>query len=87
MCGMGTVSFSDLKQHCVVDCGVSENFRKVVDWFWIVADCYTQEEMAKLLQFVTGCSQLPPAGFKDLDPQFTITASPTHGRLPTAHTW
>lgn len=84
---MGTVNFADLKQHCVVRGSVRDNFKKVLDWFWIVVDSYTQEEMAKLLQFVTGCSQLPPAGFKDLNPPFTISASPTHGRLPTAHTW
>ena len=40
-----------------------------------------------MLQFVTGCSQLPPGGFKELHPPFTITHAPTHRRLPTAHTW
>ena len=39
------------------------------------------------LFFLLGCSQLPPGGFKDLHPPFQIISSPTHGRLPTAHTW
>ena len=46
---------------------------------------FQQEEMAryianamilflfKLLQFTTGCLQLPPGGFKDLSPHFQIT--------------
>ena len=40
-----------------------------------------------MVQFTTGCSQLPPGGFKDLTPRFQITPAPTHGQLPTAHTW
>ena len=43
--------------------------------------------MARLLQFTTGCSQLPPGGFQQLSPRFQITAAPTFENLPTAHTW
>ena len=60
---------------------------QVVDWFWTVVNSFTQEEMARLLQFTTGCSQLPPGGFAELNPKFTILAAPTHGVLPSAHTW
>ena len=86
MCGLSTVSFSDLKQNARVS-GSDVIFKKVVSWFWSMISGFTQEEMAKLLQFVTGCSQLPPGGFKELRPPFTITHAPTHSRLPTAHTW
>jgi len=86
MCGMGRVSYDDLKEHAVCS-GTSRRFQQVVSWFWTIVSSFTQEEMARLLQFVTGCSQLPPGGFKELSPQFQITAAPTHGRLPTAHTW
>ena len=86
MCGLSTVSFTDLKENARVD-GSDATFRNVVSWFWKTVSGFTQEEMAKMLQFVTGCSQLPPGGFKDLHPSFTITHTPTHGRLPTAHTW
>lgn len=85
MCGMGTVSHEDLKEHAIVS-GTSPWFQHVLSWFWIVISSFTQEEMAKLLQFVTGCSQLPPGGFKELNPRFTITSTPSRGRLPTAHT-
>ena len=86
MCGMDTVNFEDLKESAVVS-GSNQDFLQVLSWFWIVVSSFTQEEMAKLLQFVTGCSQLPPGGFKELNPRFTITSAPTRGRLPTAHTW
>ena len=86
MCGLSTVSYSDLKQNAVVS-GSDATFKKVVSWFWTMIVGFTQEEMAKLLQFVTGCSQLPPGGFQELKPPFKISYTPTHGRLPTAHTW
>lgn len=86
MCGMDRVSFDDLKQHTVVN-GSNQRFQVIVSWFWTIVSSFTQEEMAKLLQFVTGCSQLPPGGFAELSPKFQITSSPTRGRLPTAHTW
>lgn len=86
MCGMGRVSFEDLKEHTMVS-GTSIWFQQILSWFWTIVSSFTQEEMAKLLQFVTGCSQLPPGGFKELNPPFTVTSSPTRGRLPTAHTW
>ncbi len=53
MCGMETVSFNDLKIHTVVS-GSSTGFKEVVDWFWNIVSGFTQEEMAKLIQFVTG---------------------------------
>ena len=59
----------------------------MIEWFWIVIASFTQEEMSRLLQFTTGCSQLPPGGFAELRPKFQLVAAPTHGILPTAHTW
>ena len=88
MCGMDKVSYEDLKEHCLVNQGLhNARFHEVLSWFWTIVSSFTQEEMARLLQFVTGCSQLPPGGFKELDPRFTIVPAPTVGRLPTAHTW
>lgn len=55
-------------------------------WFWTVVSSLTQEELARLLQFTTGSSQLPPGGFAALCPSFQIIAAPTHSTLPTAHT-
>ncbi|CAI8030194.1 Apoptosis-resistant E3 ubiquitin protein ligase 1 [Geodia barretti] len=86
MCGTDAVSYDDLKKHAVVTPSANTNFQRVVSWFWLVVSGFAREEMARLLQFVTGSSQLPPGGFKDLSPKFQITSAPTHGRLPSAHT-
>ena len=60
---------------------------QVLEWFWALVSGFTREDMARLLQFTTGCSQLPLGGFAELCPKFQITAAPTYGTLPTAHTW
>ncbi|OXB66835.1 hypothetical protein ASZ78_003537, partial [Callipepla squamata] len=86
MCGTGDISVCDFKAHAVV-VGGSWHFReKVMRWFWTVVSSFTQEELARLLQFTTGSSQLPLGGFAALCPSFQIIAAPTHSTLPTAHT-
>ncbi|KAE8585976.1 hypothetical protein XENTR_v10021516 [Xenopus tropicalis] len=86
MCGTGHIAVQDFQAHAVV-IGGSWHFReKVMSWFWAVVSSLTQEELARLLQFTTGSSQLPPGGFAALSPSFQIIGSPTHGTLPTAHT-
>lgn len=86
MCGTGHIAVQDFQTHAVV-IGGSWHFReKVMNWFWAVVYSFTQEELARLLQFTTGSSQLPPGGFASLCPSFQIIGSPTHGTLPTAHT-
>ncbi|CAH1791950.1 unnamed protein product [Owenia fusiformis] len=85
MCGTGSYSVADLKQFHTVTTHTQE-FTQVLKWFWTIVSGFTQEEMARLLQFTTGCSQLPPGGFAELNPHFTISPSPMYGVLPTAHT-
>ncbi|KAM7466704.1 hypothetical protein LguiB_014266 [Lonicera macranthoides] len=64
----------------------------VVQWFWEVVKSFNKEDMARLLQFVTGTSKVPLEGFKALQgisgPQrFQIhKAYGTPERLPSAHT-
>lgn len=86
LCGTGEYSVADLRAHHIAN-GSSSEFLRVLDWFWTAVSNFTQEEMARLLQFTTGCSQLPPGGFQQLSPRFQITAAPTFANLPTAHTW
>jgi len=86
LCGTGEYSIADFRAHHIINGGTPE-FRRILDWFWTAVANFTQEEMARLLQFTTGCSQLPPGGFAELSPRFQITAAPTFGNLPTAHTW
>ncbi|CAL1384749.1 unnamed protein product [Linum trigynum] len=64
----------------------------VVQWFWEVVQAFSKEDMARLLQFVTGTSKVPLEGFKALQgisgPQrFQIhKAYGAPERLPSAHT-
>ncbi|XWS09652.1 hypothetical protein CRYUN_Cryun39dG0007800 [Craigia yunnanensis] len=64
----------------------------VIQWFWEVVKAFNKEDMARLLQFVTGTSKVPLEGFKALQgisgPQrFQIhKAYGTPERLPSAHT-
>ncbi|CAL1275254.1 unnamed protein product [Larinioides sclopetarius] len=85
MCGTGSYSIADFKANHALS-GATYEFRKVLEWFWIAVSNFTEEEMARLLQFTTGCSQLPPGGFSELNPKFHISAAQTFGNLPTAHT-
>lgn len=85
MCGAGNYSIAEFKANHAVSGGNYE-FRTVLDWFWTAVSNFTDEEMARLLQFTTGSSQLPPGGFAELNPKFHIMSAPTFGVLPTAHT-
>ncbi|KAK8313240.1 hypothetical protein V6Z12_D01G095700 [Gossypium hirsutum] len=64
----------------------------VIQWFWEVVKAFSKEDMARLLQFVTGTSKVPLEGFKALQgisgPQkFQIhKAFGAPERLPSAHT-
>lgn len=63
MCGTGEYSIADFRAHHIVN-GNSPEFRRVLAWFWAAISNFSQTEMARLLQFTTGCSQLPPGGFQ-----------------------
>ncbi|XP_072964095.1 E3 ubiquitin-protein ligase UPL1-like isoform X2 [Typha angustifolia] len=64
----------------------------VIQWFWEVVKAFNKEDMARLLQFVTGTSKIPLEGFRALQgisgPQrFQIhKAYGAPERLPSAHT-
>lgn len=63
-----------------------------IQWFWRAIRSFDKEELAKLLQFVTGTSKVPLNGFKELEGmngvnRFNIHRDPgNHDRLPTSHT-
>lgn len=85
VCGTGEVSVTDWKTHAIIN-GSGRDFERVLGWFWAAVTNFSTEERARLLQFTTGCSQLPPGGFQELSPRFQLTAAHTFGALPTAHT-
>lgn len=43
-----------------------------IRWFWAAVESFNQEERARLLQFITGSSQLPLGGFAALHVPITI---------------
>lgn len=63
LCGTGEYSIVDFRAHHIVN-GNSPEFRRVLGWYWAAISNFSQTEMARLLQFTTGCSQLPPGGFQ-----------------------
>lgn len=69
LCGTGEYSISDFRMHHIAN-GNSPEFRKVIGWFWTAVSNFNQTEMARLLQFTTGCSQLPPGGFQVITLQY-----------------
>ncbi|KAK2706821.1 apoptosis-resistant E3 ubiquitin protein ligase 1-like [Artemia franciscana] len=85
LCGVSEYDVKELQKNCIVS-GRSPKFQKVLRWFWTIVGNYTQEEMARLLQFTTGSSQLPPGGFSQLIPKFQITEDFSYNILPKAHT-
>ena len=96
LCGLPEIDMDDWKTHTNYS-GHYEGkggSHQVVRWFWeVVRDDFDQEMRARLLQFVTGTSGVPPRGFSVLQGidgnirKFTI-----HGvdrkvyQLPRAHT-
>ncbi|XP_052755161.1 apoptosis-resistant E3 ubiquitin protein ligase 1 [Galleria mellonella] len=85
VCGTGELAVGDWRAHALL-AGGGRDWQRLLAWFWAALNAFTPAERARLLQFTTGCSQLPPGGFQELNPRFQITAAPTFGALPTAHT-
>lgn len=91
--GLPSIDLEDWQRHTVyTGPGVSPEMELIV-WFWGVVAAMGHEERARLLQFATGSSRVPPGGFKHLrgyhGPQrFTIAVQPgsKRGALPTAST-
>ncbi|XP_035208709.1 E3 ubiquitin-protein ligase SMURF2-like [Stegodyphus dumicola] len=91
--GLGKIDLEDWKmntrlKHCNPD-------TNIVKWFWKAVDSYSEEQRARLLQFVTGSSRVPLQGFKALQGStgaagprlFTIhLIDASTDNLPKAHT-
>jgi E3 ubiquitin-protein ligase HUWE1 len=64
-----------------------------IQWFWRAVRSFSQEERAKLIQFVTGTSKVPLEGFAQLQGSSGVQKFQIHkefsstSRLPSAHTW
>jgi hypothetical protein len=61
-------------------------------WFWEIVHEYSQDQLACLLQFATGTSQVPSGGFSNLRghdgvSRFVIQKVDQVNSLPTSGTW
>ena len=63
--GLPEIDVDDWKAHTEYH-NYNGNSPQVV-WFWRIVRSMSNEERAKLLQFVTGTSKVPLNGFKDLE--------------------
>jgi hypothetical protein len=94
LCGLPIIDVDDWQSNTLY-VGLFENGNELaVQWFWeIVRDEYDIEMKARLLQFVTGTSGVPPGGFSflkgsdDTPRRFTIQGvDPVSCHYPKAHT-
>ena len=93
--GLGDIDVDDWKRHTRYLGAFAELEEKhpVVKFFWQTVEAFDNEQRARLCQFSTGTSQLPPAGFKALVGDdgpycnFTLASLPRDlGVWPRAHT-
>lgn len=91
--GLATIDCTDWKKHTVLSGGLYKS-APVVAYFWDYVRNLDDARRAKLLQFATGTTRLPPGGFKDLQgrdgetQRFTLHGIPFTSDLdlPRAHT-
>ncbi|KAL4161227.1 hypothetical protein PRNP1_001782 [Phytophthora ramorum] len=104
LCGVPSIDIADWESHTDVrymraEQGLnrpSSPERQVVQWFWDAVRAFSQEERARLLQFVTGTSRVPAEGFRALlshdgrirrfGLQMMPLGAPPTGLYPKAHT-
>ncbi|OWZ04868.1 HECT E3 ubiquitin ligase [Phytophthora megakarya] len=104
LCGVPSIDVTDWESHTDIrymraEQGVNKPASSeclVVQWFWNAVRSFSQEERARLLQFVTGTSRVPAEGFRALlshdgrvrrfGLQLVSIGSPPAGLYPKAHT-
>lgn len=88
ICGVPIIDVRDMMQFSKYEYPFSVD-HPVVQRFFAVIRHWTGDDLAKLLLFVTGSSQVPIGGFKTLKEMgrpFTLAPGGDHDRLPAAHT-
>jgi HECT-domain (ubiquitin-transferase)/Hom_end-associated Hint/Leucine rich repeat len=93
ICGFSRVDVHDLQANTFVDVANDHpNPHHIVQWYWEAICSFSQLDLSKLMQFVTGSSQVPVGGFAKLAPMFTVEfccppdSSFEDDRLPTSST-
>jgi E3 ubiquitin-protein ligase NEDD4 len=94
MHGLPEIEMSDWKRHTLYtgDFSSQKVNHRVVQWFWDIVGNFPQDLKARLLQFVTGTSGVPPKGFAGLQGNdgnvrlFTMHGDKNVKVFPRAHT-
>ncbi|KAH9095016.1 hypothetical protein LEN26_017969 [Aphanomyces euteiches] len=100
ICGVPKIDVDDWQRHSDIKYldfdHPSKGELKVIEWFWSIVSEFTQDQRARLLQFVTGTSRVPVEGFKGLlsndgrvrrfGIQMVGRGVPPTGLYPKAHT-
>ena len=68
ICGVPNIDVKDWAKYTEYMGGYSAlgSGHKVIRWFWAFIEACNNEERARILQFITGCSRVPAQGFKAL---------------------
>lgn len=61
---LNNYSLDDFKRNVIIK-GFTHDANEI-KWFWIAVENLNDAERAKLLQFITGSSQVPLGGFAEL---------------------
>ena len=91
MSGLPEIDIDDLRNNTEYHGGYTAASPQI-QWFWRAVRTFSQEQRAKLIQFVTGTSKVPPEGFAGLVGINGIQKFQIHrdfrssNRLPSAHT-
>lgn len=87
--GVPMIDFEDFKKNTDYS-GYSPD-EQIIKWFWEIVSEYSQEDLAKLTQFITGTSKIPVEGFSHLIgmngiQRISIHRDPNPHQLPKSHT-
>ena len=94
ICGKGEIDIDDWMKNTLYEEPYTSK-HQVIQWFWAAVHTYTQDQLAKLVQFVTGTSRIPVGGFAVLESnrgnyaKFCIRQMPSSENkspFPHAHT-
>ena len=90
LCGLSVIDVADWRENTSYENGYTSSSPQVV-WFWETVESFDQGMRAKLLQFVTGTSRVPAAGFANLEGaagpcRFTVFQYKHLPSLPCGHT-
>jgi HECT-domain (ubiquitin-transferase) len=66
ICGFERVDIEDLQKNTFIDISPDHPRPEIVAWYWEAVSSFGQIDLSKLVQFVTGSSQVPVGGFASL---------------------